>query len=1002
MKSLVVLALSSLCPIGSALAENEIRFNRDIRPILSENCFFCHGPDKNARQAGLRLDRREAALESGAIQPGNPEAGKLAARIRTNEPALRMPPVWSGKALTEEQKGLLLRWVAQGAEYEPHWAYIRPSRPKAPDGPRAVDFLIEKELHRRGLQPVGEADRRTLAQRVSADLTGLPVTPEVAEHFAKDRDPEAYQKLVDRFLSSPHFGERMAVHWLDLVRYADTSGFHSDGNISVSPYRDYVIRAFNDNLPFDQFTREQLAGDLLPDASEWQRVASAYNRLNRMTNEGGAQEKEYLAKYAADRVRNVSIVWLGSTLGCAECHDHKFDPFTTKDFYQMAAFFADVEEKGVYGINFGASVRVPSAEAIESLEKIDLRLKELREDGRGELPTDSANLVRFAEYLSDQLKRWRVLTPSRVWGNCDHPEIEGCENYEIRLEEGGFVQLVPNEGKKVRGAVQQVRSRDHGGETTALLLEVFASETFEEFFLSEFRVQVLSGNEDLIVVPIETLLPDQEKPGSMLRETQDDSHQTGWGGRPTQEQPRRAVFVLEEPLNLKQDESLLVTMTYNGIHGEKVAGRLRLSVTNSAFPEIPPSGDLANALRQETGPAQTQSRALKKAFVEITENKPHWREIRALERRKKTLLDLADECLVTQAVDAPRVVRVLPRGNWMDDSGEIVKPQAPHFLAPIVTHGNRLTRLALANWLVDLKNPLTARVFVNRIWELFFGTGLSKALEDLGSRGESPVNQELLDCLAVEFVQSGWDMKHIIRTIVLSQTYRRSSEATPELLAVDPYNRLLGRQSARRLEAEFIRDQALAVSGLMSPTIGGRSVRPYQPAGYYQELNFPKREYRPDLDANQFRRGLYTHWQRTFLHPSLMAFDAPSREECTAERTVSNTPLQSLVLLNDPTYVEAAKAFAVRLLTGRKDDIGRLDFAFLAAFSRPSKPRERAVLLRLLESARRRFRKEPERAEKLLGTGISPVPSDLDSTEVAAWTSVARALFNKHEFVVRY
>jgi hypothetical protein len=382
---------------------------------------------------------------------------------------------------------------------------------------------------------------------------------------------------------------------------------------------------------------------------------------------------------------------------------------------------------------------------------------------------------------------------------------------------------------------------------------------------------------------------------------------------------------------------------------------------------------------------------------------PSWREIRRLERRKKTLLDHAGECLITKAIDEPRTIRVLARGDWMDDSGDIVEPQSPHFLDQIPSDGCRLNRLDLANWLVDRRNPLTARVYVNHLWKLFFGTGISKILNDLGSQGDTPTNQDLLDWLAVEFMESGWDTKHLVRTILLSNTYQRSSAATPELQAADPYNRLHGRQTALRLDAEFIRDSALEVSSLLNPKMGGPSVHPYQPAGYYKELNFPKREYESDNDENQFRRGLYSHWQRTFVHPSLMAFDAPAREECTAERTISNTPLQSLALLNNPTYVEAARAFAARILkSGAANDAARIEFAFNEAFSRKPLTQETEVLEQLLENHRRRFRTGTEDAAKLTSVGISAPVSEAKPDELAAWTTVARALFNKHEFIMRY
>jgi Protein of unknown function (DUF1553)/Protein of unknown function (DUF1549)/Planctomycete cytochrome C len=1001
----LLLTLIAAGHAAAATAPDDIRFNRDIRPILSDNCFRCHGPDRNARMMDLRLDRRESAVEKGAIVPGDPAASKLVERIRATDEVRRMPPVYSDKKLTDEQKALLTRWIAQGAEYEPHWAYIAPEKAASPGGPAAIDFFVERRLKERGLAALGEADRRTLIRRLSFDLTGLPPTPDEVAAFINDRDPRAYEKVLDRLLASPAFGERMAVNWLDLVRYADSVGFHSDVPINVYPYRDYVIRAFNQNMPFDQFTREQLAGDLLPNPTDQQLVATAFNRLNRMTNEGGSQAKEYLVKYAADRVRTVSITWLGSTMGCSECHDHKFDPFLQKEFYQMGAFFSDIEEKGVYSsqANWGPSVRVLPDAAKQREAGIERQLAELQKAGEGKLVASQPHLAEFAGYLREQMESWRPLAPARVWDDCSEPDISGCKDLELRVTADQVVEAAVTGEKKPGQAVYKVEIPAAAGKITAVRLEALLADKFERFLLSKFEVEVLGRGKRPQPVKIAAAVPDREEPDAMLRDTLDDNYHTVWGGDLCLDIQRQAVFVFDQPLEMRAGERLLVTMTFNGPSGRTMLGRFRLSATESAFPGVAPMGTLRDAVLVTKGWTEAQRNAVSEAFEQTTAGNANWKEIRRLERRKKALLDFADECLITRVAAEPRVVRVLGRGDWMDESGEIVEPGMPHFLAPTPAADRRLTRLDLANWLVSRDNPLTARVFVNRLWDLYFGRGLSKVLDDLGSQGETPVEQDLLDWLAVDFMQSGWDVKHTIRTILLSETYRRSSEPSAELLEKDPYNRLYGRQAMMRLDAEFVRDNALAVSGLLNRRIGGPSVNPYQPEGYYGELNFPKRAYKPDLNEDQFRRGVYTHWQRTFLHPSLMAFDAPSREECTADRPVSNTPLQSLALLNDPTYVEAARAFGVRILqAGTADDSARLDFAFRQAFSRDPAANEREVLLAFLGRQRDRFRAEPEAAAKLLSVGIWEAPQKLDPVELAAWTSVSRALFNKHEFITRY
>ena len=993
--------------LGAALlpAAERVEFNRDIRPILSQNCFACHGPDRNARQAELRLDLREEALSRGVIQPGDASGSRLVDRVRQSNPVLVMPPLATDKKLSDREKGLLEAWIDQGAEYQEHWAYIRPERPAAPDGPAAIDHFVSARLERRGVRPVGEADRRTLARRLSFDLTGLPPRPAEVESFVRDRRPDAYERHLDSLLDSPHYGERMAMHWLDLVRYADTMGYHGDVPINVYPFRDYVVRSFNENKPFDVMTREQLAGDLLADPTESQLVASGYNRLSRMTNEGGAQAKEYLAKYATDRVRNVSTVWLGSTLGCAECHDHKFDPFLAKDFYSMAAFFADIEEEGVFSGNagWGSHIRVLDERARSETERIDQRLARLRGEGREDLPASPRALADLAAYLRESLLSWRPLEPGRVWADCSHPDFDQCGRYELEEQQDAVVRLSVTGDRKPRESVHQVEVPLADGTLTALALELFPTAEFDSFYLSEFEVRLLGREKWPVRISLAGLLPDREGPGSMLRDTLDGNFHTGWHGGWKQERARVAVFALEAPLATREGERLKVSLIAHSREGRGLPARFRILATSAAFPEIPASGALRDAVLAQGRPSDEQAAALREAFDRLVGGNARWKEIRALERSRKVLADRAHESLVAKAVEEPRAMRILPRGNWMDDSGQIVRPQVPGFLGAIPEEGERLSRLDLAQWITDPGNPLTARVFVNRLWKMFFGTGLSKVLDDIGSQGEPPVDQQLLDWLAVEFVESGWDVRHMVRTMLLSDAYRRSSEPSDELLAADPYNRLHGRQTMARIDAEFVRDNLLAVSGLLNRRMGGPSSKPYQPAGYYKELNFPKRIYEADLDRNQFRRGLYTHWQRQYVHPALKAFDAPAREECTADRAVSNTPLQSLVLLNDPSSVEAARTFAARILReGGGNDRKRIEFAFREAFSRPPQPDEADIALRLLAGHESEFAAAPGRAEELLATGIAPNPPGVAAARLAAWTSVARALFNKHEFLMRY
>ena len=777
-KCLVVLC----CGMIQADDSSAIQFNRDIRPILSANCFGCHGPDKNTREADLRLDTKEGIFgktESGefAVLANTISKSTLYQRIISDDPDQKMPPAETEKKLTPKQITLIRRWIEQGALWQGHWAFEPLKRP-IPNVVKSknwiqntVDRFILSRLERESIKPAPSADRTTLLRRLSFDLTGLPPTPAEVKAFVNDTRPQAYERVVDRLLASKHYGERMAMHWLDLVRYADSGGYHSDNEHSISPYRDYVIHAFNDNMSFDRFTREQLAGDLLPNPSIEQITATGYNRLNKTTEEGGAQPAEYLVKYAADRVRTTAGTWLGATMGCAECHDHKYDPYTMKDFYSLAAFFADVEEVGKYG-------------------------------GGGKRP----------------------------------PEIN-----------------VPN-----RQQAEMIKNIDA-------------------------EIATLSQNKG--------------------KEAQSDT-----------------------------------------VNSQKIA---------------------------------------------------------ELKKRKAEIEKQFIKTMITVAVK-PREIRILPRGDWLDHSGPVVTPAVPEFLSHSNHLNRRQTRLDLANWLVTPDNPLTARVFVNRLWKLFFGTGISKRLDDVGAQGEWPSHQALLDWLAIEFIESGWNVKHVVKLLVMSKTYRQSSLSNEKLRNLDPMNRLYARQSRWRLDAEMIRDNSLAVSGLLVRTIGGRSVKPYQPKGDWSHMNFPTRSWKQDTGASLYRRGVYTHWQRTFLHPSMLAFDAPSREECTAERPISNTPQAALTLLNDPTYVEASRVFAVRIIKEGGSSVSeRISWAWRKAVSRKPNERELSLLSTLFQSNLEHYRLDKTAAKGLLTNGSSKVPEQIDVSQLAAWTAVARVILNLNETITR-
>ncbi|MCA1684375.1 MAG: DUF1553 domain-containing protein [Planctomycetia bacterium] len=1000
----VVLSLAMTLAAGPRRA-GAVDFNRDVRPILSEACFACHGPDKAKRKGDLRLDTRDGAFAAeGVIVPGKPDESELMARLVSDDPDERMPPPGSGRSLTKAQVDLLRRWIAGGAEWKGHWAYIPPERPPVPDAsgaPRGfvrndVDRFVFAELAERGLTPSPEADRVTLARRLSFDLTGLPPTPAEVDAFVKDTTPVAYESMVDRLLASPHYGERMAAHWLDLVRYADTTGYHGDNHRDVTLYRDYVVDAFSKNLPFDRFTTEQIAGDLIPGAGDTQRVASGYNKLLMTTQEGGAQAKEYLAKYAADRVRNASTVWMGATLGCAECHDHKFDPFTARDFYRFAAFFADIQDVAV-----GAQPqeKIPTPEQAARARALDAEVAALATV----LDTPTPELAAAQEVWETSQGtgevEWSVLTPAEAVST-------GGATLTVRDDGSVAASGASPERDTYRLTVKAPRPA-----LTALRLEVLADGKLPgmgpgraangNFVLGELEAATEKGT-----VAWSEVTGTHSQAGFPVAHSADGNPETGWAILPETGRNNLAVYQAKEDIGGGGALTVTLRFHYGGSHS---LGRFRLSATGAPRPVR--AGALPSAVAEalKTDPEERtegQTRALATYYRSIAPALEPTRAKLAVVKKARADLDAAMPTTLVTKAGAPRVMRILPRGNWLDDSGEAVTPSVPAFLKGKAAGGGgadrRETRLDLAGWLVSRDNPLTARVYVNRLWALLFGQGIVATPDDFGAHVAWPTHPELLDRLAVEFVDSGWDVKHVVRLVVTSGAYRQSSEAPESLRQKDPYNHWLARQGRFRLDAESVRDNALAVSGLLAPEVGGPTARPYQPSGYWSHLNFPKREYQADHGDGLYRRGLYTYWCRTFLHPSLLAFDAPTREECTVQRPRSNTPLQALVLLNDPIYVEAARALAERALREGGGSTGsRVDWVYRAALSRHPRPAEASVLTGLLGRHLSQYRADRDAASALIRTGERPVPADLDPAELAAWTSVARVVLNLHETITR-
>jgi hypothetical protein len=1028
--------------VARAAADDKVDYNRDVRPILSDHCFACHGPDKKQRKADLRLDVRDVALAKGAIVPAKLDESELVARIVSTDPEEVMPPPTSRKPLSAAQVDVLKRWVASGAPYAAHWSYtpiVRPPGPVLKDRSKVrnpIDAFVQADLERRRIAPAPEADRRTLIRRLCLDLIGLPPTPEEVRAFLDDKDPRAYENLVTRLLASPHYGERMATPWLDIVRYADTVGFHGDQNQNAWAYRDYVIDAFNKNLPFDRFTAEQLAGDLLPNPTPEQLTATCFNRLNMMTREGGAQPKEYLAKYAADRVRTVGMAWLGSTLGCCECHDHKFDPFSTRDFYALSAFFSDVKQWGVYH-DYGYTPN-PDLKGFSNdhpfppevvVESPALRRRIVRLGGEIDAAVKQADTRLDGDPKAKQaFADWLASAPAFL--------RENPSGWESPLDSVGNVATPPRARRGEAAKKATPRPPANGPRPTAEIHDdgsvtiAAGGLTNDEFRLhptpgrvAAIRVELLSCEEGKVLRPgvTEATLrlrarlarKGQTNPQTLaFRAAAADRYaphyQNGFevlgvlGGwtinADSAAKPSTAVWLLDRPVEVGDGDTLTVDLQGNP------AARVRVSL--SPFAPVALTGasafdELACALKASDAASSPLVRA---AYLRATAwDNPAFARVVELEAKIRECRDGRTPVMVTEAFK-PTTTRVLPRGNWQDESGPVVTPAVPGFLPqPKTASGGRFTRLDLARWLTSKENPLTARAVVNRLWKQFFGTGLSAQVDDLGAQGEWPAHPELLDWLASEFRESGWDVKHVVRLMVTSYTYRQDSNPRPEVFAIDPNNRLLASQSPRRLDAEFIRDNALSIAGLIDLEVGGPSSFPYQPPDYYANLQFPDRDYVADRGERQYRRGVYAHWQRTFLHPMLAAFDAPSREDCVATRTAANSPQQALALLNDPEFVEAARVLAARLLTGPpRDDASRLGLAYERALCRPPTEAERQSLLSALGRFRQACRSGTDDPGRLLRVGLAPAPGGIDPTELAAWAEVCRVILNLHETITRY
>jgi hypothetical protein len=1019
---------------GAAVAA-PLGFNRDVRPILSKSCLACHGPDAaHGRMGGLRLDLREDALKGGesgraAIIPGDPEASEMIRRITSQDPDLMMPPPDSHFEISPAEREILSRWIKEGAEYQAHWAFVPPVKADTPAESHPVDHWVDAALARENLAPGPPADKRTLIRRLTQDLTGLPPSPEEIAVFLADSSPDAHARLVDRLLASPHFGEHFATAWLDASRYADTNGYSIDGGRHQWIWRDWVIRSFNDNQPFDAFLTEQLAGDLLPNATEAQIVATGFNRNHAITHEGGTIPEENLVNYVADRVKTTTETFLGLTLACSQCHDHKYDPLSQREYYQFYAFFNTLGDAGLDG-NAGvnakpwinaASVLADPAEA----SAVKLELDKLRAELARPLPEAQAawqaaqrdDLARSGKDLGTRpLEVMSVNSPN---GNPERLQI--TEDRSVSVAHGDYsaynvLTRLPTDGPPVT-AIRLVffpGTNGHLGFGKGDLQDNFHLGNVN-FSVSPFPAENVDLNASL---PISRLSASSTQPGHDSFRVLESDPLTGWAPANGSTTPQHITLTLADPLTPGEHPYLTAELVFNrGGNASPAKFQLQaLSGHDDGSPHPPEITGLLLAAPGTLGPEQEAR--LRDYFHSVAPEKALVRhQIRNLEERIAVLTE-KHPVLVMDTAAKPRVTRILDRGLYSSPLEEVA-PGTPAVLPALATtpdfdpatgsfRDRQANRLDLARWMVRPDHPLTARVAVNRLWEHFFGRALSAISADLGSQGQWPSHPELLDWLAVDFMENGWDRKRMIRLIVTSDAYRRASDATPQQLAADPLNEWLARGPRFRLSAEQIRDQALAVSGLLVPRIGGPSVSPYQPGDLWRQVSHygsspaTAQTFVQSHGEKLHRRSLYTYWKRTLPPVNLAVFDAPNREVCSIGRIPTNTPLQALVTLNDPQFVEAARALAQRLLEiPGATDAQRIHSGFEIATARNPGEDEAATLLATLQRERALYQNDPNAATTLLAIGESPRNPQIPAAEHAAWTQLATLLLNLSETLTR-
>lgn len=1018
-------------PAPAVKADATVDFSRDIRPILSNNCFFCHGPDEKHREADLRLDTKAGAFES-AIIPGNLKASALIERILSDDPDMQMPPAESGKKLKPAEIELLKQWVQQGAAWQEHWAYIKPERAALPevklkDWPQnEIDYFVLARLEQAGLKPAKPADKRTLVRRLYLDLLGLPPGKEEVERFVKSDDPRAYEKLVDRLLETPQYAERMTLKWLDLARYADTNGYSIDGGRHMWIWRDWVIDAFHKNKPFNEFITEQIAGDLLPDATDWQKVATGFNRNHMITHEGGTIPEENLVNYTVDRVKTTSEVFMGLTMGCAQCHDHKYDPITMQDFYQFFAYFNRLEDRGLdgnSGVNAGPklSVKTELSFAREELKTLKTELKRLQAEL--DHPDEAA------------MRNWEVATQQQLAERGKNLKLHELEIVKVSdpntrsdfetSEEGHILALAasgrsPSISLKVKPGVDQL---------TGLRIVFYPNEKLPEggighgkkesfpggFILTSLAASGTAIHSDQLdlysIFNIEKITASESHPDYPVQDCLDPRDHNGWSPAPHNQNQQHLTVTFEKPYETKDSKYITVMLVWGG---GKFGGRQALMAGDYQVfgisgvddgTTIPKAIQTILAVEPAKRDANQQA-ALKEYYSLIAPELKNTRyQLTNLQERRQMLTE-SFETMVMNTAAKPRETFILNRGQY-DQPTVKVSTGVPGFL-PGLPEQNPGNRLALAKWLTSRDNPLTTRVAVNRFWEMLFGQGIVSTTADFGSQGDPPTHPQLLDWLAVEFYEQGWDVKHLLRKILLSATYRQSSAGTPELWKDDPQNRLLARGARFRLQAEVIRDATLDVSGLLVGRVGGASVNPYQPEGLWREVSHygsspaTAQVFVQDHGEKLYRRSMYTYWKRTVPPPNMQTFDAPNREVCLVSRARTNTPLQSLVLLNDVQFVEASRNYAERIMKKGGDGIdSRIRFAYEEALGRPPEEWELKTVRAAYQRELKNYQSNERAAVALLNQGESQRDQGLPVAEAAAWTTVASMIFNTYEFITR-